>query len=187
MSEPKPLLAPLRPPASEPRLWKGGGFVEDFWTIIADDAALPETGHVVVSLARWRNERAALARLGVPLGVAVSPGEELDPVADEVEWLQLVQLTFPKFTDGRAYSTARRLREHGFSGEIRAIGDVLLDQIPLMLRCGFDALQIVHTPTVAALERGELPAVSRVYQAATETVRQHWRSRRARPEAATAS
>jgi uncharacterized protein (DUF934 family) len=161
MSEPKPLLAPLRPPATEPRLWKEAGFVDDTWTVIADDAPLPDGGQVIVSLARWRNDRASLTRLGVPIGVAVPPGEELDPLADEVEWLQLVQLVFPKFTDGRAYSTARRLREHGFSGEIRATGDVLLDQIPLMVRCGFDALQIVHAPTVAALHRGELPAVTR--------------------------
>jgi uncharacterized protein (DUF934 family) len=80
----------------------------------------------------------------------------------------LVVVALPKFTDGRAYSVARRLRENlGYRGELRATGDVLLDQLTLLARCGFDAFEISHAPTLAALERGALPGLSHVYQPPT--------------------
>jgi uncharacterized protein (DUF934 family) len=57
------------------------------------------------------------------------------------------------------------LRERfGFAGELRAAGDVLLDEIPLMLRCGFDSFEVVNEPTLRALKRGHLPGVSLFYQ-----------------------
>ncbi len=179
MSEPKPLLLPLKPPSTDPKLWRAGRFEPDTWRALDDAEALPIEGRAVLSLSRWRAEQPTLAALGVPLGIKVQPNEALDPEADDLGRLQLIALAFPKFTDGRAYSTARRLKEWGYKGEIRATGDVLLDQIPLMLRCGFDGLEIVHAPTIEALERGELPAVTRTYQSAAESAPALWRSRRA--------
>ncbi|HSM42869.1 MAG TPA: DUF934 domain-containing protein, partial [Afifellaceae bacterium] len=74
---------------------------------------------------------------------------------------------FPAFTDGRAYSKAVRLRQqHGFTGEIRAVGDVLLDQLAFMRRCGFDALEISHDVTAERLAKGRIPDVDRYYQPA---------------------
>jgi uncharacterized protein (DUF934 family) len=74
-------------------------------------------------------------------------------------------LSFAKFSDGRAFSYAEMLRERfGFKGELRAGGDVLLDEIPLMLRCGFDSFEVVNEPTLRALKRGHLPGVSLFYQ-----------------------
>ncbi len=169
MSEPKPLLSPLRPPATEPRLWTADGFAQDAWTAVDDEATLPIDGRAILSLKRWRAEQTALAAAGVPLGLVVQPAETLDFDTDDLHRLALIALVFPKFTDGRAYSTARRLREWSYKGELRATGDVLLDQVPLMLRCGFDTMQIVHAPTLAALERGELPAVTRTYQRGART------------------
>jgi len=186
MSEPKPLLSPLRPPSTEPRVWTPNGFKENLWDLLDDEAALPIGGRAVVSLKRWRADQMALAGAGVPLGLIVQSAEALDFDTDDVDRLALIMLVFPKFTDGRAYSTARRLREHGYKGEIRATGDVLLDQVPLMLRCGFDSLQIVHAPTLAALERGELPAVTRTYQSGADTAA-NVRLRRTRGEAAAAT
>ncbi|HIM25356.1 MAG TPA: DUF934 domain-containing protein, partial [Rhodospirillales bacterium] len=67
---------------------------------------------------------------------------------DDLEHLGVVALAFPVFKDGRAYSNARRLRErHGYTGEIRAIGNVLRDQYLFMLRCGFDALEVKEGET----------------------------------------
>ena len=179
MSEPAPLLSPLKPAATEPRLWKGASFVADGWHTIADDAPFPIGGQAIVSLTRWRTEQAALAALGVPVGVIVQPSEAIDPATDDLARLSVIALVFPKFTDGRAYSLARRLRESGYAGEIRATGDVLLDQLPLMLRAGFDAFEITNAATVRVLEVAPLPAVSRVYQAGAENVARDWRSRRA--------
>lgn len=186
MSEPKPLLSPLRPPSTEPRVWTTKGFAEDHWHFIDDETPLPIEGRAIVSLSRWREEQMALAGSGVPLGIVVQSSEALDFETDDVDRLALIALAFPKFTDGRAYSTARRLREHGYKGEIRATGDVLLDQVPLMLRCGFDSLQIVHAPTLAALERGELPAVSRTYQTGVREAPRPFHKRRVAGEAAAA-
>ena len=118
--------------------------------------------------------------LGVPIGGRVEAAEMIDPESDDIARLAVIALVFPKFTDGRAYSTARRLRETaGYRGQIRATGDVLLDQLPLMLRCGFDAFEIVNAVTIRELEARPVPAIARVYQPATETSARTWQSRRA--------
>ncbi len=178
MSEPAPLLAPLKPVVQEPRLWNGHSFVTDAWRTLADDEAFPIGGQAILSLARWRADQAALAETGAAIGVILQPGNTIDPATDGIARLGVIALAFPKFTDGRAYSTARRLREAGFTGEIRATGDVLLDQLPLMLRAGFDAFEITHAATVHALEQAPVPAVSRIYQHGAAIVASDWRSRR---------
>lgn len=177
MSEPAPLLSPLKPATAEPRLWTPSGFATDVWRTIDDDTPLPIAGYAIVSLARWRTEQATLASLGVPIGIVVQPSEALDFVADDIARLAVIALAFPKFTDGRAYSTARRLREAGYSGDIRATGDVLLDQLPLMLRAGFTSFEITSAATIQALEATSLPAVLRVYQASAESATYRWQSR----------
>lgn len=177
MSEPSPLLAPLVPRAIPTRLWRDGRFVVDAWRHVADDAPLPIDGHAIVSLRLWRAERPAITALGTPVGVRVAAGEAVDPASDGLDRLGVFALVFPRFSDGRAYSTARRLREAGFDGEVRATGDVLLDQLPLMLRAGFDAFEITNATTAAALERGELPAISRVYQTGTPVAQHGWQAR----------
>jgi uncharacterized protein (DUF934 family) len=179
MSEPVSLLAPLRPQQLSPRLWRDGRFEADDWIAIADDGPIPVVGRVIVSLPRWRAERALINRPADGVGIRADVASTIDPIGDEIERLGLVALSFPKFSDGRSYSTARRLREAGFAGEIRATGDVLLDQLPLMLRSGFDAFEIGSAATVTALERGAVPAISRVYQSGAETRAYRFSARRA--------
>lgn len=166
MSEPTPLLPPLAPAVVEPRLWRDGRFTVDDWRTVADSEAFPIEGRAIVTLTRWRAEQPSLASTGARVGISAQPAEAIDCATDDIERLALVALAFPKFTDGRGYSTARRLRQAGYRGEIRATGDVLLDQLPLMLRAGFDAFLIRHAATIAALESGPIPAVTRVYQSA---------------------
>ncbi len=178
MSEPAPLFSPLKPKTTEPRLWTGETFIADPWRVLADDAPFPIGGHAIVSLPRWREEQATLAALGVPIGIIVQSSETIDVETDDLARLSVVALVFPKFTDGRAYSAARRLRENGYAGEIRATGDVLLDQLPLMLRAGFSTFEITNVATIRALDAAPLPAVSRVYQAGAEATDHGWRSRR---------
>ena len=103
---------------------KNRQIIEDSWQTIADDAELP-TGSVLISLARWNQERAALLERSDPLGVRLPNTANIaDLVADLPHW-PVVALEFPKFADGRAYSQARLLRErYGYQGEIRAVGDV---------------------------------------------------------------
>ena len=79
----------------------------------------------------------------------------------------IIALDFPKFSDGRAFSTARLLREkHGYAGELRAVGNVLADQIPLMRRVGFDTFEVTNAPTRRALAEDRLAEVTLHYQPA---------------------
>ena len=149
------------------KIWKSGNFAQDVFVAIDDTAPLPTGKAVIVSLNRWRSARAELLALEVPLGVLVEPTAGLDAGADAISKIDTIVIPFLKFIDGRGYSLARRLRDElGYRGEIRATGDVLIDQIPLMLRCGFDAFTITHAATLRALESGHLPAIAEVYQTA---------------------
>ena len=147
------------------RLWKNERFVTDTFVAVEDGAALPAGASLLVSLQRWREQREALLSLGVPVGVVLQPTSVLSAETDALDKLALIVIPFAKFSDGRGYSQARRLRdEFDFRGEIRATGDVLLDQLPLMQRCGFDSFAISHAPTLRDLEAGRLSVVPEVYQ-----------------------
>ena len=117
--------------------------VDDDARLLADDETLPATGTVVVSLARWQKERETLLGRREPVGVRLKSDESPEAIAADLGRLALVELEFPKFRDGRAYSNARILRErYDFRGELRAVGDVLMEQLHFMLRTGFNAFEI---------------------------------------------
>jgi uncharacterized protein (DUF934 family) len=140
-------------------LWRDGGFVEDTWTRLADEAPLGE-GRVIVSLKRFRREAA-----GAEVGVEIEAGKDAQGALAEVADRPLVALKFEKFGDGRAFSYAILLRQrYGFRGELRAVGDVLLDEIPLMLRCGFTSFEVSNEATLKALREGRLPKFPIAYQ-----------------------
>lgn len=153
----------------ETALWRPGGFGDDRWIPVRSAEEMPSDGRVIVPLAAWRELRDRNALDAWQIGVALAPEEAVEEIVPDLARIALVSLDFPKFTDGRPYSAARLLRErHGFHGEIRATGDVLLDQIPFMLRCGFDAFAISHEPTRRALAAGRLPEVPIFLQPAGE-------------------
>ena len=146
-------------------LWRDGGFAENKWANLSDEAPAPSSGSILVSLTRWRRDKATLVAREGAVGVEISAGKDAIEQLAEVADRPLVALRFDKFGDGRAYSYAILLRErHGFTGELRAIGDVLLDEIPLMQRCGFTSFEVVNAPTLRALEEGRLPKVVLAYQ-----------------------
>ena len=127
------------------KLIKSGAFAADTYTQIADDAALPE-GPVLVSLTRFEKEREALLARNTPVGVLLQSDQSPEKLGDDVTRLSLVALDFPRFRDGRAFSWARMLRSRlGFTGEIRAVGDFLFDQISYQHRVGFDAWLVPDT------------------------------------------
>lgn len=121
---------------------KNRQIIEDHWRHITDEAELP-AGPVIVSLARWGRERTALLARGGSLGVRAPNTAPVADLAGDLPHWEVVALEFPKFADGRAYSQARLLRErYGYRGEIRAVGDVLRDQLLFMARSGFDAFEL---------------------------------------------
>ncbi len=124
-------------------LIKHGRLAEDPWILVEDEGPLPLAAPVIVGLARWREQRDALVARNAPLGVRLASDQPSELIAGDLEHFDLVALEFPKFTDGRAYSYARLLRErYGFTGELRAVGNVLRDQVFFMQRCGFDAFEV---------------------------------------------
>ena len=145
-------------------LWKNGRFEADIYTLARDEDALPD-GAVIVSLKRFLAEKDSLAARNTPVGVVLQPADDIELLAETLPNLPLLALAFPKFGDGRAFSLARIARErYGFSGELRAVGDILFDRIAYMIRCGFDALDISNGPTLAALEAGKVPISHKRYQ-----------------------
>lgn len=135
-------------------LIKQGKIVDDPWMRLPDDGALPASGAIIVSLERWRAEHGALCGRGEPVGVQLVSHQPVRELAEDLPRLSLIALEFSTFRDGRAYSSARLLRErYGYKGEVRAVGDVLRDQFLFMVRCGFDAIEVATEKEAAAWEK----------------------------------
>jgi uncharacterized protein (DUF934 family) len=117
--------------------------VEDIYFDASAAVVIPPAGPVVVSLEQWQAQRAALLARSAPLGLRLHSDQSPDAIETDVAHFAMIALEFPKVRDGRAYSYARLLRErYGFKGELRAVGDVLLEQLLFMLRTGFDAFEL---------------------------------------------
>ncbi|WP_430513350.1 DUF934 domain-containing protein [Pannonibacter phragmitetus] len=103
--------------------------------------------------------------MAADIAVLVSPGDDVEALAPFAARLPRIAVEFPKFSDGRGFSSARILREQmGYEGDIRAIGDFILDQIPLMLRCGVSSFEISKPHVEAALKAGIWPEVTHYLQ-----------------------
>lgn len=129
-----------------PRLIKLHGrsadWANDAYTHVADEDAIPAAGGVILSFARYQADGQALLDDNRAVGVRLEPDQAVEDLAYDLPRLSLVALAFPKFRDGRHYTSARLLRERfGFDGEIRAVGDVLREQAQFMVRCGVDAFE----------------------------------------------
>ncbi len=114
--------------------------VDDNWTFVADDAPLPN-GDIVVTLPRWQAEKEQLLQRSGRLGVRLEPDQNIAAIAGDLDKFQLIELNFPVFTDGRNFSQARQLRGHyHYSGELRAVGNFIRDQLFYLYRVGFDSM-----------------------------------------------
>jgi uncharacterized protein (DUF934 family) len=147
-------------------IWREGAFWRDAWIRVGSEGDIPD-GPALLSKKRWLAERAGLSARNAPLGLQLEPGETLEDIAADLPRFALIALNFPKYSDGRAFSIARLLREKwSFAGELRAVGNVLNDQVAFMRRVGFDTLEVTHAPTRRALIEGRIAEVSLHYQPA---------------------
>lgn len=145
------------------KLIKSGAYAPDTFAPVADDAALPD-GAIIVSLARFQKERDALLARNTPIGVRLQSSENPELLGADVHHFSLIALEFPKFRDGRAFSWARILRTRlNFTGEIRAVGDFLYDQVNYQHRTGFDAWEVPDSFTLEMFNRA-LAEMTNVYQ-----------------------
>ena len=149
-------------------LYKKRAFVADDWVMAKEDqdvADLVGAEKAFISFEKAIELLKAGSNQPELLGVIVTPGDAVEDLEPYLGQISAVAVEFPAFADGRGFSSARLLRErYGFEGEIRAFGNYMLDQMPMMERCGIDAFVVANDRLRAGLERGEWPEVSNYYQ-----------------------
>ena len=128
----------------------------------------PATDTNIVALADFAASNATAVR--------IEPGEDARDLIPHLDRITLVEITFPKFRDGRGYSSARILREVGYTGEMRAAGDVLVDQVAFMTRCGFNSFAPDVPLDPVVVERA-LTTYADVYQSAADSAVPVWKLR----------
>jgi uncharacterized protein (DUF934 family) len=131
-----------------------------------DDEPVADPGVTVDSFGEQSNATA----------VRLEPGDEARDLLAHLERIRLVEVNFPVFGDGRGYSSARILREAGYTGELRAVGEVLVDQIAFMRRCGFDAFA-PDVPLDPADAENAFARYGEVYQPTTDLRAPIWAKR----------
>ena len=145
-------------------LIKDGQLTEDSWVHLDDEAALSPEAQQIVSLERWQAEHETLRQRNTPIGIRLKSDQSPTEIAEDIGHFAVIALEFPKFTDGRAYSSARLLRErYGYKGELRAVGNVLRDQFLFMQRCGFDSFEVKDAKAAEAWAES-IAAISVAYQ-----------------------
>lgn len=158
-----------------------GEIAEDNWTLVEDGSTQIEAGggNVIVTLARWRAEREALLAAHAAVGVLVPNTADIEAVFREIADRSLIVLQFPTFTDGRALSQAVVLRKRlGYTGELRAVGDVIRDLVFWLGRCGFDSIVPRKDQSLEGCRTG-LREFTVAYQAAADDHAPVWIRRRA--------
>ncbi|MHA6644835.1 DUF934 domain-containing protein [Mesorhizobium sp. A623] len=150
----------------ETRLWTPQGFREDDWTYAENAEALADAGRFILPLQVFLElDPQTRALFRDRLGVVLQAGDRLDDLAERLDMLSLVALVFPAFTDGRSYSKAELLRGRlAYGGAMRAVGQVLVDQLPHMLRVGFTEFEISNPVLLKRLEVGDIGGLPVYYQ-----------------------
>lgn len=146
------------------RIWKETGFVEaDPWVIETDDVKAGEGQQPLLTIDQLIEHADSSNDVG--LGVLVKPSDDVARLEPYLYRLELIAVAFPAFNDGRGFSHASLLRQRlGYTNELRAVGDVLIDQVPLMLRCGFDGFAVTNETARRRLSENRLPGIQVHYQ-----------------------
>ena len=146
------------------KIWRETGFVaNDPWVIETDEVKATEEQKPLLGL------DALIARAeesnDVGLGVLIKPADDVTRLEPYLYRLEIVAVAFPAFNDGRAFSHASLLRQRlGYTNELRAVGDVLIDQIPLMQRVGIDSFAVSNETALKRLSENRLPGIPHHYQ-----------------------
>ena len=168
------------------KIIKSDRIVDDLWNILKltedqtpETVVIPTDEPTLLPLAVWQARKQEILASNTPVGIWLESSESPETLAGDLEHVALIGINFPKFADGRGYSTARLLRErYGYRGEIRAIGDVLQDQLFFMKRCGIDAYAVRADKDIEAALAG-LRDFSETYQAAVDQPQPLFRRRTA--------
>lgn len=165
------------------QLIKNGVAASDSWQILElaegespEAVALPD-GDVIFPLAVWQARKDEI--LSRPtIGLLLQPADRVEDIAGELPSFALIAVNFPKFVDGRGYSTAALLRQrYGYTGELRAVGDVLHDQLFFMRRVGFDSYALKDGKNLPYAIEAAFKPFGDTYQGATDQAQPHFRRR----------
>ena len=146
-----------------------GEFVwaDDSYTYVPDEEPIP-AGDVILSLKRFMAEGEALLA-NRKVGVRIEPSDHVEDLAYDLPRIPVVVIVFPNFRDGRGLSSARLLRQrYGYTGEVRAVGEVLREQALHMVRCGFDSFEPVDGSDPGTWAQAALGRYRHVYQRAAD-------------------
>lgn len=148
-------------------IYQNGEFTEENWETADAETGPSSEGDLLVPLNLFLEDAEAYLGRNGKTALVVEPGDEIEKAAGYLEGLALIAVSFPSFADGRGFSTARDLREHlGYKGDIRAVGNYILDQVPLARRCGVSSFEISKPEVLKALKAGEWPEVTKYMQPA---------------------
>ena len=163
------------------RIIKNDQVVDESWHLLPKDATLDSLSNCddyIVPLALWVEHSTALKARDGGLGVWLEAGEEIEEIVADLDSFQVIALNFPAFTDGRHYSTAALLRQrYGYTGELRAVGDVLHDQLFFMRRVGFDSYALKDGKNLPYAIEAAFKPFGDTYQGATDQAQPHFRRR----------
>ena len=156
------------------KIIKNGQIIDDAWLVLKlseeqapESVSIPEVP-TLLPLAVWLARKEEILARRQPVGIWLESNEGPETIANDLKHFTIIGVNFPKFADGRGYSIARLLRERfAYTGEIRALGDVLQDQLFLLKRCGFDAFALRADKDIEAALAG-FTVFSESYQAAID-------------------
>ncbi|WP_415033507.1 DUF934 domain-containing protein [Azonexus sp.] len=152
-------------------------------TACADQSPLPQN-HLpftapqqatIYPLALWQAERHAILAAGHPIGILLETDERVEDIADDLAHFALIALNFPKFVDGRHYSSAALLRQrYRYTGEVRALGNILHDQLFYLSRVGFDSYALSDGKDAAYALDKAFTVFSAPYQGSSDCAQPHF-------------
>lgn len=149
------------------QLIKDSEIIDNTWTFITDDSPIPE-GDNTVSIKRWLADKSRLSQHSGKLGLRIETEDRVEDIAQDLANFQLIELNFPAFTDGRAFSHARLLRnQYHYAGEIRAVGGFLSDQVFYLSRVGINAFALQNQDEIPVALKA-LNDFSVTYQASSK-------------------
>ncbi|WKL58113.1 DUF934 domain-containing protein [Asticcacaulis sp. ZE23SCel15] len=173
-------MSQLNSSATPTLIAKDGTRILDGWALLNDEDVVGADGPYVLGFERALTE---LPGLNGRYGVRVNPGDDIRLLTPYMEKIALVEVNFPGYRDGRGYSTARILRSDlNYQGEIRAVGDVLRDQLFLMLRCGFNEFVLKDADPEGAI-KAATDRFENAYQTAADARQPIWALRQKLTEA----
>ncbi|MGB4857116.1 MAG: DUF934 domain-containing protein [Candidatus Dechloromonas phosphoritropha] len=158
----------------------------DAWkTLELTDGEAPESvvlpvGDVIFPIAVWQARKGEIISTHKRIGLLLQPDDRVEEIAADLDYFIVIAVNFPKFVDGRGYSSASLLRQHyNYQGELRAVGDVVHDQLFYLRRVGFDAYALKGDKDASyAIEHG-FSTFGDAYQTSSDRPQPYFRRRAA--------